>query len=214
MTTQIVFMIKEIPQMVDAGFRDYILDWWNIMDIVHFLFFVIIYQLAFFLTQTHYSEWRHVSHSALNDSITFRILCFIELLTMMLKMNYLMRVFIGMGKIVELVSKVFKNSFQFLLFFFLWMIVQTVMAMIIGTEVDDQGHHLNWSAEYFIYFFQNSLGELSVPQYQRWTDLKDTQPKTAMFMIAFVWILWLTIIVFNVVILLNFLITFISQTYN
>ena len=42
-----------------------------------------------------------------------------------------------MGKLVDLVKKVLIRSFIFILFFLLWMIVQTVGFLVTRTEIGD-----------------------------------------------------------------------------
>jgi hypothetical protein len=68
-----------------------------------------------------------------------------------------------------------------------------------------------WS--YFLYNFQNSMGAMITPQYDMWAERMDTEPDSGYAMVLLVWLVWLLVIIFNVVILLNFLITFISETY-
>ena len=51
-----------------------------------------------------------VSQKDLYANAQFRIVAFFTLMTMMIKMQSLMRTFIGMGKIVELVKRVFISS--------------------------------------------------------------------------------------------------------
>jgi hypothetical protein len=83
-------MVLEIPQMKDTTFADYVNSVWNLNDLSNFLLFAYMY-------------FMEISHKDLYHSVTFRILCFFELLSMMVKLSYLFRVFIGMGKIVVLV---------------------------------------------------------------------------------------------------------------
>jgi hypothetical protein len=58
-----------------------------------------------------YFDKQTIPHKVLYENTLFRILSFFALMTMMIKMHYLMRVFIGVGKIVKLVSKVFDRSY-------------------------------------------------------------------------------------------------------
>jgi hypothetical protein len=121
-------MVLEIPQLfksskIAENFGGYFVNPWNWNDILHFVVFQFLYN-------------RDLKHKVLYDSVSFRILCLVELFTMMIKMHFLMRVFIGLSKIVELVKKVFLRAYQFLIFFFCWMMTQTVAVMIMGTEIE------------------------------------------------------------------------------
>lgn len=53
---------------------------------------------------------------------------------MMFKMHFLARIWIKMGQIVKLTGRVFKNSYQFLLFFACWIIAETAADMVLGVE--------------------------------------------------------------------------------
>lgn len=148
------------------------------------------------------------------------------MLFMMLKMHYLMRVFLGMSKIVEFVNKVFLRCYQFLIFLFIWMTTQSVLVMITGTDLnswdDSPYEYVGRAVSFFLMTYQNSIGNFYLPKYELWEkNYKDsiTPPlggeaeenkHSARFMICLCWFVWFSITVFNVIVLLNFLITIIS----
>lgn len=63
---------------------------------------------------------------------------FIELFTMMVKMCYMMRVFIRMAKTVRLAVRVFKSVVSFLLFFLCWIVAQAIMFMVLEVDITEQ----------------------------------------------------------------------------
>ena len=116
LAVQLFFIAYEVVQLWSMGFTEYISDPWNLNDILNFALFVPIY---------YYGSISEVTKSRQLDLYEikgFRLLCYVELLSMMVKMMFLMRVFVGMGKIVELVAKTLGKSYQFLLFFAAWII--------------------------------------------------------------------------------------------
>ena len=108
------------------------------------------------------------------------------------------------------------------------------MTMIVGTEFDepepkiirledgtyapggDETYaNLSVVMQFYLFTFQNSMGAMMTPAYERWSGMieSDTDPKLAYTMISLTWFIWLFVIIFNVIVLLNFLIAFISETY-
>ena len=59
------------------------------------------------------------------------------------------------------------------------------------------------------------MGAMITPVYEKWSEMikSNTDPELAYTMISLTWFVWLFIIIFNVIVLLNFLIAFISETY-
>lgn len=61
--------------------------------------------------------------------------------------------------------------------------------------------------------FRLSIGDLSAPKYTFWEENLESSPFTSYFMIVIIWLVWLLEIFFVLIILLNFLIAIISQSY-
>ena len=73
--------------------------------------------------------------------------------------------------------------------------------------------------EYIFFAFQifrNSIGDLAVPDYTFWSNriAQEDTNKLAYIMIGYSWALWMVLIVFMLIVLLNFLIAIISQSYD
>ena len=60
--------------------------------------------------------------------------------------------------------------------------------------------------------FRNSIGDIQSPKYSFWIDFID-EHTSAYVMIALIWIVWVGELFFVLIILLNFLIAIISQSY-
>ena len=68
-----------------------------------------------------------------------------------------------------------------------------------------------------IQIYRNSIGDISAPLYDRWSDLVKngtvSEQNEATIMITLIWIVWVLHQFLVLVILLNFLIAIISQSY-
>jgi len=69
----------------------------------------------------------------------------------------------------------------------------------------------------FLQIYRNSIGDISPPAYGRWTELANSddpkKQRKANIMIALVWLTWVTHQFTVLIILLNFLIAIVSQSY-
>ena len=85
-----------------------------------------------------------------------------------------------------------------------------------NTGDDAEYPNVNEYIFFFLQIFRNSVGDLAVPDYSFWSGrISNTEEnKLAHFMIAWAWALWTILIFFMLIILLNFLIAIISQSYD
>jgi hypothetical protein len=67
-------------------------------------------------------------------------------------------------------------------------------------------------AQFFIHALRNSIGDITVPDYAKWT-LMASQNKFAYSMIYLLWIMFIMQEYFMMILLLNFLIALISQSF-
>lgn len=74
---------------------------------------------------------------------------------------------------------------------------------------------------YFVHIFLNSVGGIDTPNYDFWQNSDDVREKTgkiyknnyAMGMVALVWVVWIATVIFLFIILCNFMISYIGQSY-
>ena len=83
-----------------------------------------------------------------------------------------------------------------------------------GVEIfkDDYGD-INLVAAYFIYAYRNAIGDVQTPGYNYWLTGTQEHPYINWIIILIIWIFWLANQIINLVILLNFLIALISESY-
>jgi hypothetical protein len=76
--------------------------------------------------------------------------------------------------------------------------------------------------QYFITIFNNSVGNINDPSYKFWKNLDKADPDTTTDedaeyhragMVLLIWIFWVTTVIFLFIVLCNFLIAYISQSY-
>ena len=73
---------------------------------------------------------------------------------------------------------------------------------------------IKWNVEcIWMESFRLSIGDVSAPKYTFWENNLEDSPFTSYFMICLIWIVWLLEIFFVLIVLLNFLIAIISQSY-
>jgi len=66
----------------------------------------------------------------------------------------------------------------------------------------------------FMMVFRNSMGDLSGPKYNAWEDRKDEAYKTSIAAIYIVWVIWALNLFITLIVMLNFLIAEVGNTYN
>ena len=114
-----------------------------------------------------------------------------------------------MGFLVELITTCFYDIVPFAVYLFIWIIAFTLSYKILGVDIKTtELSHLT-KGGFMSYFFQvwdNSVGNIHYPQ----IDSKTQQTDERIFYIYSVWFLTQFIVL---IILLNFIIAVISQSY-
>ena len=72
---------------------------------------------------------------------------------------------------------------------------------------------LNKQVAIFVYSFRNSMGDFMQPNYDNWLNRTGITDFERAAIIHTMWIIWHLQAIFSVIILLNFLIAVITQTY-
>ena len=127
---------------------------------------------------------------------------------MLLKINFLLRVNSGFGLLVTLVKTAMTEMASFTLYFAIWLCTFVLLYKVTGqTAKGRKGFEDNSFFNYLILVFENSIGNIEDPTYN---ESKHFVGSSSVYILWGVW--W-----FNqfmvVIILLNFLIAVISQSY-
>lgn len=93
--------------------------------------------------------------------------------------------------------------------------VFALLSQVIGFGMDTSDFPgVNTWMQFVLRIFRNSIGDIQPPKYDFWTNSKENYPFVSEVMITLVWFLWFCNMFLNMIILLNFLIVVISQSYD
>ena len=122
----------------------------------------------------------------------------------------LMRIFPDFGMIVKLVSVVFIESGSFLTFYFYWLFNFNMFKLLLGTQPDMKDYPgVSPTLASFLIEYRNSVGDINPPTYDYWQE----DVAGAGLMVNLNQSYFMIFQLFMNVVLLNFLIAIISQSY-
>jgi len=102
-----------------------------------------------------------------------------------------------------------------MLFFFSWIFIFSTLFQILGLELfDDEYDGFNIKLTYLVYTYRNAIGDANPPKTIYWLEQKDKYPIAGNLMIILIWVFWLLSQWLVLIILLNFLIAIIGQSYD
>ena len=120
-----------------------------------------------------------------------------------------MRVFERFGFLVQMIIQSYWDSADFFLFFFIWVFLFTVLSHITRIEVSDEDYPaVNNILATLMTAYRNCIGDLVSPAYGAWVD-KDG----GIVVIYITWIIFFGQTMMMIIVLLNFVISVISESY-
>ena len=138
-----------------------------------------------------------------------------------------MRVSPNFAKLVKLVSSVIADVKPFMMFFLIWMFVNAILYRVAKVEiiedVDGEYPKLGNDIGLILQTFGTAIGNINPPTYEWWFPndarrLLQEGPSgfsvTQILILIWAWVLLLFNVLFMFIILCNFLIAIISQTYD
>lgn len=144
------------------------------------------------------------------------------LLCSFFKVQLYLRVFENFGMLLELLSKTVDEIRLFAGFFYTWIFMFSLIFQILGMQIPNQESkdsdykELNIFVAYFFYTYRNSIGDINAPVTSFWTTrathMPDSATETSLIMFV-IWTFWLLNQFFVLIVLLNFLIAIISESY-
>ena len=101
----------------------------------------------------------------------------------------------------------------------IFIVIFSLLFRITGIDVPNTGPEAEYTdvnryVLFFLQIFRNSVGDVKVPDYSFWNERLTQDSAISNFMIYYSWLLWFANILFILIILLNFLIAIISQSYD
>lgn len=131
---------------------------------------------------------------------------FLMIFAILLKIQFFLRVNPKMGLLVTLVMTCFKDVIYFATYLQIWMFTMTIAYKVLGFTATGYDHIADDSfINFFIQVWENSIGNINPPTF------RDSNPSPVR--ICCIYAMWFTTQFVVLIILLNFLIAVISQSY-
>jgi hypothetical protein len=151
-------------------------------------------------------------------SLLFNMITIVAFIQSVFKCLQYIRVIDSFGFLVEMIISVFFDLFPFIVIFLILVTVFSLGIIVMGGEFDDGDYlALPKGIAIFLQMFRNSIGDIAEPTYGIWSieegeeDQKTTNHSIAMYII---WLFWIINIFLMMIIIVNFLIAEVSQTYD
>jgi Ion transport protein len=171
--------------MYYLDFKEYVTkDWWNISDFILFALYAAFLPISFLYTA---------------DEYIFQILQCLIVMFLTIKINFFLRIFDRFSFLVQMILAVFKDLQHFLLYFCIILSAFSIQISIIQKDVD--GHEGIGSFKYFVMTLRTSIGD------------NDISEEFSEFKILF-WIIWASIVFIGNIVLMNFIIAVVNESYN
>lgn len=208
-----------------VGFAKFVKNVQNAIDMI----LIIVYILYSVLRFIHKSQLPSPENTSgpgkpsywLGESI---ILNFTICILIISKLMILIRINQTFSQLAELVIVCIRDVIPFLIFLFTWILIFCVLYKVLGAMhgVDEQFPEIHPVFGFFLYTFENSIGNINNPTFKWWIDIID-DPKynttytfgylLAKTLIYLIYLVWFLNQYFIYILLLNFLIAVISQSY-
>lgn len=177
--------LNEEGKSIGSKLLDYFLkDFWNIFDQLIFFLYLAYIPLSFIYEPGTY--------------LIKAVQCSI-LLLFMVKFNFYLRIFDRFGFLVQMIVNVFYDLRFFLLYFAMLVSFFSIMVSIITEDVPD--HDGIGPVKYLMMTLRTSLGDNDIDQ------------DNSEFKVLF-WIIWIVIVIVGNIVLMNFIIAVVSESYN
>lgn len=150
-------------------------------------------------------------------SVGHSILTLVILIQAMVKVLFFLRLFDGLGSLVQMLITTISELTSFLMFFIVSVLFFYFAFVILAVDFDDAGDPsypgvIN-AIVVFLGTYRTSIGDIQNPVYDKWSDGDYGKVEKGVIVTA-IWIMWLMTSFINLIILLNFLIAVISQVYD
>jgi hypothetical protein len=223
MLTAIFFFYLEIQQIKDAG-SEYLSELWNLFDLSGFIVISLHFtirmltindKIQIIYNQDTVEASKEESSELGHILFALKILSVMILIQSMMKVMFFLRVNADFGLLVQLIGQCLSDVQQFTGFLIVWIFFFVVQSLILGVRIEaDDYSGLGFKMRALIQIYRNSIGDIAPPKYDLYLD-KDGMVKGGenKLMVAIIWITWFMNQLFILIILLNFLIAIISQSY-
>jgi hypothetical protein len=133
----------------------------------------------------------------------------------LVKLLFFLRVFEEYGFLVQIIMVCCIDLIPFITFYMIFLFMFSITFVVLNMEVDDannESKHIGFFEKMLLETFRSAIGEVGLPKYSAILEKPDSYCKS--LNIALIWIIWYLQVFFMLVIMLNFLIAVLQQTYN
>ena len=210
--TMCFFFGVELIQMKFAGWQ-YFKEFWNIVELAQFVLFIVYFVIR--------SSKNFIEPSNLKDSLSEISIQFFLVIFGFFKCLYFIRIFPSFGFLVSMVGETLKQFGPFIIFLAAWIVFFGLCYMDTQVEIqnaDSDYLHLWEIIQYFLMTYRNTIGDVTTPSYVEWNtrfnEDVSAERSAKHLIIILIWVIWIFNQLFNLIMLLNFLIAVISQVYD
>lgn len=179
--------LHEFRQIWAKGLR-YFVSFWNYFD----LGWIFVYLLYLITIDTQLNQEE--------SSFTTILKCTIVALTF-LKLSFYLRIFSGLGFLVQMIRSVLKDLANFLFFFAIFVAFCGAFMSIIMFDINEEYPETSGLAS-FIVAFRMSIGDFSTDAFAKNENQR-----------LLTWGIWMVLMLFGNVIFMNFIIAVVSESY-
>lgn len=131
-----------------------------------------------------------------------------------LKVLFYMKIFSNYGFLVQMIKQSVLDIQGFLVFFMIWILFFSIQFKILDAEFDGGDYPLMPKTLQLIFItFRNSIGDLGIPGYEKFIARYEGGKNTSLIIITLIWVMWIMNIALMLIVLMNFLIAIISESY-
>ena len=192
--------------------RKYLGDMWNYADQSIFILFV-----GYFISRmTSHDSILPNSNTDTDQDMAFWVSVHsLMLVFSVIKVLGYLKLDDRFGLMVDLIVQVIKDVYNFCIFLVCWLVLCVLLYKVSGFSMgnDDDYPLVNSNLVLFLNMFRNSIGDVQTPKYDWWTTTQEGSTITGI-MIGYAWILFITHQFLLLIILVNFLIAMVSQSYD
>lgn len=148
------------------------------------------------------------------ELVRVAVLNLLLIIQITLSLMDLLRVIDDFVSLVQLIGQCLKDVAMFSMFLLGWILNFGLMFSVLGVEVNHKDYeNLQFALIMCIQTYRNSIGDISPPIYTFWKNRYEQDPTITFVMIQFIWVVWIFQQFLVFIILLNFLIAIVSNSY-
>lgn len=205
----------EFAELRYESIRSYFSDPFNLFGFLQFPLFLTYFVLT---VRTH-----SVDDSSSIDTLQ-SIIEIVLFFSIMSKVLEFLRTWRQYRFIIQMIMQVFIDIKPFMILFFFFVLLFTVCLISLDGQVcehdkcrgdDDDYPSIGKILQVVIQVFRNSIGDIAPPMYENWSDnLKDKEDiGSSIISIYLLWTIWFINILLMLIVMLNFLIAEVGNTY-